>query len=423
MANLNNLIKIFAKGNPTIENTVLSRIAENKINPNILEQVFNRVKQGQIIIPRHINYEPAILTTPKRSPRTFNGLPIETILSPKGGKVKSKFFTGQGSEYILTEDGFARRIKPPHANDVSQQGLHGWNKGATRFTDSNELGWAYQAWTDRTKPLGFQEKDGIITLMTKDAGKWRPVMRSEVRPSAVSKGLVEESPLQTAYTTYPQINKHLLEYGTNNLGEINWFHNGSPVSHIEFKKGGRLIPKKLRSTSEKLEIVKQTKQFKRGGTIQNEIILYHNCPKSALNSILKNGIKASYSVNKNNLTHKEIADKVDKIPKVVYLGSKRMADGIGAYRKKYGYANDEGVTLELKIPKKDFDNFKIIQNPECLGASNVNEYIKIRKNKDLNISEKEIRQRWKVINPPYTITVVNDIDPKYIVNKFKKEVL
>ena len=155
--------------------------------------------------------------------------------------------------------------------------------------------------------------------------------------------------------------------------------------------------------------------------MENKIItLYHNCPKSALDNILKFGIKASYSINKNNLTHKEIADKVNKIPKVVYLGSKRMADGIGAYRKKHGYANDEGVTLQINIPKSDYDKLKIIDNPECIGAKSLSEYIEIIKKFNSKDKEEDIKQRWKVINPPYTITVAGDIDSKYITQKFKE---
>jgi hypothetical protein len=138
-------------------------------------------------------YASGILTKPGTAPTTFNGQNINYITSPKGGNVTHKFYTDQGSEYILTKDGFARRVKSSHANTGgTDAGLHEWNKGATRFLDSDELGWSYQAWTDRTKPLGFSEKDGIISLVTKDNGKWRYVMRSELRPNAIKNGTIKD---------------------------------------------------------------------------------------------------------------------------------------------------------------------------------------------------------------------------------------
>ena len=190
-------------------------------------------------------YASGILTKPGTAPTTFNGQNISYITSPKGGNVTHKFYTDQGSEYILTKDGFARRIKTPHANTQgADAGLHEWNKGATRFLDSDELGWSYQAWTDRTKPLGFSEKDGIISLVTNDNGKWRYVMRSELRPNAVKNKTIKDGIIQSAYTTEPKVGKWILEYGTNPTGEINWFHPGSQVAFIEgLKQGGKMIYK------------------------------------------------------------------------------------------------------------------------------------------------------------------------------------
>ena len=187
-------------------------------------------------------YASGILTKPGTAPTTFNGQNINYITSPKGGNVTHKFYTDQGSEYILTKDGFARRVKSSHANTGgADAGLHEWNKGATRFLDSDELGWSYQAWTDRTKPLGFSEKDGIISLVTKDNGKWRYVMRSELRPNAVKNKTIKDGIIQSAYTTEPKVGKWMLEYGTNPTGEINWFHPGSQVAFIEGLKQGGII--------------------------------------------------------------------------------------------------------------------------------------------------------------------------------------
>lgn len=249
-------------------------------------------------------YASGILTKPGTAPTTFNGQNINYITSPKGGNVTHKFYTDQGSEYILTKDGFARRVKSSHANTGgADAGLHEWNKGATRFLDSDELGWSYQAWTDRTKPLGFSEKDGIISLVTNDNGKWRYVMRSELRPNAVKNGTIKDGIVQSAYTTEPKVGKWMLEYGTNPTGEINWFHPGSQVAFIEgLKQGGKMNILEFLKNGSGIYIKKKNRgSFTRwcGGNVTEECI---RRGKASSNPKIRK--KATFADNARHFKHR-----------------------------------------------------------------------------------------------------------------------
>lgn len=141
--------------------------------------------------------------------------------------------------------------------------------------------------------------------------------------------------------------------------------------------------------------------------------LYHNCDLKDLDKIKREGLIPQAG----NLTIGEVADKTNKdIPRVVYLGNKLMADGTGAYRKKHGYSNNEGKTIKVEFTDEEYKNLPIVKNPECLDANNVEEYIKIRKKLNKTGDEKEYRQRWKVINPPYTICIKKKITPDHFKN-------
>ena len=54
---------------------------------------------------------------------TFNGQKCDEIFSPSGSPVEWKFFTSRGTEYVLSADHQARRIKQAGLND---DGLHPW---------------------------------------------------------------------------------------------------------------------------------------------------------------------------------------------------------------------------------------------------------------------------------------------------------
>jgi len=140
-------------------------------------------------------------------------------------------------------------------------------------------------------------------------------------------------------------------------------------------------------------------------------VLYHNCDLDSLNDIKKNGLIPQTGT----LTIGEVKSK--DIPKLVYLGNKLMAGGTGTYRKKHGYSKNEGKTLRIEFTDEEYKKLHIVKNPECLGANTVEEYIKIRKKLDNGKgNEAEYRQRWKVINPPYTICVTDRITPDHIKN-------
>ena len=245
MAAISQLLKAIGKASE--EPQILDKIAKGIVEENAIRNLFKRkpTPYSSVIIPNQAKYQPALLTVPGQSPRTFNGQAIEEILSPKGGKVKHKFFTDQGSEYIMTEDGFARRIKPVHSNDVSQIGLHDWNHGNTMFVEPDLYGSRGVDQIREQFPLAFPSKtNGGLVWMTPENGTWRAITAEELFPTAVKIGQMQPGPYIRKGTPYPTIGSTLFEWG--GTPKNFWRHVGSPVSAIEFKQGGRLrlLPKR-----------------------------------------------------------------------------------------------------------------------------------------------------------------------------------
>lgn len=81
-----------------------------------------------------IKHPQAELTEPGEKPNMFNGQLISTLKSPTGKKIKFKFFTNQGSEYILSETNECRRIKC-EIHGKYEAGLHDWNQFAFFCSD------------------------------------------------------------------------------------------------------------------------------------------------------------------------------------------------------------------------------------------------------------------------------------------------
>lgn len=151
--------------------------------------------------------------------------------------------------------------------------------------------------------------------------------------------------------------------------------------------------------------------------LSDPVILYHNAPLSLVPKIRREGIRP-VDLDPNSLTSRELSGKgvsLEKQKGLIYLGNKLMASGCGAYRKKhYGYP-DEGYTFKISIPLKEYEKLEEVQNPECLGAQTESEYLKIRHSLG-DTDDREIKQRWKTINPPWTITIRGSISPEWIVN-------
>lgn len=121
-----------SRGNKDVADAIISRVKQGTIDLNDLASlVKSKPQNGSIILPRSSRYKPAILTSPGTSPKTFNGKPLREVISPKGTPATNKFYTKQGSEYVITADGATQRIKSPHANTVgSDIGLHKWSDKA-----------------------------------------------------------------------------------------------------------------------------------------------------------------------------------------------------------------------------------------------------------------------------------------------------
>lgn len=195
-----------------------------------------------------------VLTKPGTAPTTFNGQNIRYIESPSGGQVSHKFYTEQGSEYILTKDGFARRIKSPHNNVLGQNsgpiewnaktsdaGLHNWNEGTTIFTEGKN-GETFNLAFDKLSTgfkrgtYGLVRKGGNkarIMLIDPKTNQWREVMLSDVYPTTVKEGLQADRVLEATYSDVPKLGWHILEKTKNG------WHPGSPVVYIE-KQGGKM---------------------------------------------------------------------------------------------------------------------------------------------------------------------------------------
>ena len=197
-----------------------------------------------------------ILTKPGTAPTTFNGQNINYITSPKGGNVTHKFYTNQGSEYILTKDGFARRVKSPHDNTLGQgsgptewnaansdAGLHNWNEGTTIFTEGEDgklFNTAFYKLSDfgfkpGTYGLARKGEKARIMLIDPKTKQWRAAMLSDVYPTTVKQGLQADRVMETNYSNVPKLGWHILE-----KADGGW-HPGSPVAFIEgLKQGGKM---------------------------------------------------------------------------------------------------------------------------------------------------------------------------------------
>ena len=193
-------------------------------------------------------YASGILTKPGTAPSTFNGQNIKYITSPKGGNVTHKFYTDQGSEYILTKDGFARRIKTPHNNTKGvDAGLHDWNKGKTYFLDTkdaNDFAGQFTLIKEKYPNVAVATgKDGKMYFMNTDTNKL--ILTEEVFPNAVREGILPKGYYNVPYSQEPKLGYSIFEFGTNGpTGKINWYHPGSSVAFIEgLKQGGKMIYK------------------------------------------------------------------------------------------------------------------------------------------------------------------------------------
>lgn len=216
------------------EKDLIKLIASGKLSENELMNLAKQItknSEGILLKPTNSKYAEAFLTTPGSSPTTFNGEILETIRSPKGGKVTNKFYTGQGSEYIITEDGYARRIKSDQGK--GDHGLHDWNKGYTAFLDPSVGFDKIKMETIRSKfphAVPTMTDKGLVFISPKN-GKWEVLKTEELFPASVKQGTLPKGDYIIKAEKTPTLGYTVLEY--NRDPQNFWFHPGHEVSFIE----------------------------------------------------------------------------------------------------------------------------------------------------------------------------------------------
>ena len=257
-------------------------------------------------------YASGILTKPGTAPTTFNGQNINYITSPKGGNVTHKFYTDQGSEYILTKDGFARRIKSPHSNvEGSDSGLHDWNEGTTIFTkgeDGKLFNTAFYKFSDfgfKPGTYGLVRQNGKAKIMLIDpkTKQWREAMFSDAYPTSVKQGLQQDRVLSADYSDVPFIGGHILEKTSGS------WHPGSSVAFIEgLKQGGKMNTLEFLKNGSGIHIKEKNKgKFTSycGGKVTDECI---QKGKNSSNPVIRK--RATFAANARKWKHKE-GGKID----------------------------------------------------------------------------------------------------------------
>ena len=260
-----------------------------------------------------------ILTKPGTAPTTFNGQNINYITSPKGGNVTHKFYTDQGSEYILTKDGFARRVKSPHNNTLGQgsgpmewnaansdAGLHNWNEGTTIFTEGED-GKLFNTAFYKLNDFGFKPgtyglarkgEKARIMLIDPKTKQWRAAMLSDVYPTTVKQGLQADRVMETNYSDVPKLGWHILEKANGG------WHPGSPVAFIEgLKQGGKMNILEFLKKGSGIHIKEKNKgSFTRwcGGNVTSECI---KRGKNSSNPKIRK--KATFADNAGHFKHKK----------------------------------------------------------------------------------------------------------------------
>lgn len=179
----------------------------------------------------------ATLTRPGTSPNTFNEEELNNIRDPQGRRIIGKFYTAQGSEYIISEGGSTRRIKSFHFNTGGEDaGLHNWMKHAF-FTKNERFGEAAYLFMDSGFDIAIMEEFGkaILRVKSKQNGDWYTATWKQVYPKAVEKGLIQDGEIIVDISHTPVIGYSLFEYEDDpgNNFTAKRVHPGSKVSYID----------------------------------------------------------------------------------------------------------------------------------------------------------------------------------------------
>lgn len=232
---LSSLASVISRGDKNVASAVVSRVESGAIDVNDLAAlVKSKPQTGSIILPRSSKYKPAVLTKPGTAPTTFNGKPLSELSSPSGAPITSKFYTEQGSEYIMAADGSTQRIKSVHSNTGgSDIGLHGWAQKAlfTKGEEGSIFNTAGVLLMQEGIPFTITSKEGKLQYLLYDGSQWRTAMMSDVFPKSVQAGKANV-PIATEFSTTPELGSHILEISTKD-NIVKKIHPGSDVSYIE----------------------------------------------------------------------------------------------------------------------------------------------------------------------------------------------
>ena len=331
-----------------------------------------------------------ILTKPGTASTTFNGQNINYITSPKGGNVTHKFYTDQGSEYILTKDGFARRIKSPHNNTLGQNsgptewnaansdaGLHNWNEGTTIFTEGED-GKLFNAAFYKLNDFGFKPgtyglarkgEKARIMLIDPKTKQWRAAMLSDVYPTTVKQGLQADRVMETNYSDVPKLGWHILEKANGG------WHPGSPVAFIEgLKQGGKMNTLQFLKNGSGIHIKKKNRgKFTDycGGKVTDECI--RRAKASGNPTLVK---RATFADNARHWKHKnggkafvEGVNVLDSNPKAYKYVKKKYKMRMAQDGTKFDWASTLG-NVGSSILQGYFQNKKISREAEAAKAMN-----------------------------------------------------
>lgn len=179
------------------------------------------------------------LTKPWSDPDHFNWELLINIESPKWFPVTHKFYTEQGSEYIRTYDGSTRRIKSYHSNtEWEDMWLKDWFENAifTKGETWYDFNLAVQLLKDKWYTINIYRiiKDGknISVICILDGKRRRQANISDAYSQAVKEWTIKDWPLVAEYTSYPELNSHILQFNIKN-GVVDKIHPWSKVSYIE----------------------------------------------------------------------------------------------------------------------------------------------------------------------------------------------
>lgn len=150
------------------------------------------------------------------------------------------------------------------------------------------------------------------------------------------------------------------------------------------------------------------------GDLTGRSTLYHSTPTKNVSSILENGLKSNYANGPDTITRvvlNEVPTIKDHLADKVYLTrDSSFADAVGkAYR--IHHPDESQTILKLRMPLKDF---KLVDNPEALGAKTSKEYVDTFSKITNHPFEAEERGRFFTDLAINTITVEGNVPSKYI---------